>query len=158
VADDFGTMRPTGKATITWLDGTTQELTWPDWLTTDYLLSCLQEPPGAPLAVASDVDMDAYKASECPPDESIPEDENTRRVAAKLAARLEDAAGEWVTIRDLTVNLFRQPQDRELATQLIRDLINEYRLESIDKMNPNKTVSVFVRLKPADPPANNSLN
>ena len=164
--DDFGTMAPTGRATITWLDGSTSELTWPAWLTTDYLLSCLQEPPGAPpgapLAVAPmvspDVDMDAYKASECPPDESTADDENTRRVSAKLSAKLEAANGEWVTIRDLTVNLFRQPQDRELATQLIRDLINEYRLESIDKLNPNKTVSVFVRLKPTDPPANNSPN
>ncbi|XGB43219.1 MAG: hypothetical protein LVS60_05435 [Nodosilinea sp. LVE1205-7] len=166
VADHFGTMRPTGKVTITWLDSTTTELTWPAWLTTDYLLSCLQEPPGTqpgihpgpPVAVASNVDMEAYGASECSPDEPTADDENTRRVGAKLAAKLEEAQGEWVTIRDLTINLFRQPQDRELATQLIRDLINEYRLESIDKLNPNKTITVFVRLKPTDPPANNSLN
>jgi hypothetical protein len=112
----------------------------------------------APVADNSAVDTDAYGAAESPAGEPTTEDENARRVAAKLAAKLEDAKGEWVTIRDLTINLFRQPQDRELATQMIRDLINEYRLESIDKMNPNKTVSVFVRLKPADPPANNSPN
>jgi hypothetical protein len=115
-------------------------------------------PVVAPVADNSAVDTDAYGAAEGPAGEPTTEDDNARRVAAKLAAKLEDAKGEWVTIRDLTINLFRQPQDRELATQMIRDLINEYRLESIDKMNPNKTVSVFVRLKPADPPANNSLN
>ncbi len=166
VADDFGTMRPTGKASITWLDGSVAEVTWPAWLTQEHLLAILQAPPAppamapaiVPVADNSAVDTDAYKASESPAGEPTTEDENARRVAAKLAAKLEDAKGEWVTIRDLTINLFRQPQDRELATQMIRDLINEYRLESIDKMNPNKTVSVFVRLKPADPPANNSLN
>ncbi|MFM7323351.1 MAG: hypothetical protein ACKO4L_00230, partial [Nodosilinea sp.] len=63
-ADEFGTMRPTGKAVITWLDGSTQELTWPDWLTTDYLLSCLQEPPGAPLAVAPMVATDSHNGQE----------------------------------------------------------------------------------------------
>jgi hypothetical protein len=165
-ADDFGTMAPTGRATITWLDGSISEVTWPAWLTQDYLLNILQAPPAppgmspaiAPVVDNSAVDTDAYKASESPAGEPATEDENARRVAAKLAAKLEDAKGEWITIRDLTINLFRQPQDRELATQMIRDLINEYRLESIDKMNPNKTVSVFVRLKPADPPANNSLN
>jgi hypothetical protein len=162
VADDFGTMAPTGKATITWLDGSISEVTWPAWLTADYLLAILQAPPAppamAPVADNSAVDTDAYGAAESPAGEPATEDDNARRVAAKLAVKLEDAKGEWITIRDLTVNLFRQPQDRELATQMIRDLINEYRLESIDKMNPNKTVSVFVRLKPADPPANNSLN
>jgi hypothetical protein len=165
-ADDFGTMAPTGRAMITWLDGSTSEVTWPTWLTADYLLAILQAPPAppamapvvAPVADNSAVDTDAYGAAEGPAGEPTTEDDNARRVAAKLAAKLEDAKGEWVTIRDLTINLFRQPQDRELATQMIRDLINEYRLESIDKMNPNKTVSVFVRLKPADPPANNSLN
>ncbi|MFM7326159.1 MAG: hypothetical protein ACKO4L_14785, partial [Nodosilinea sp.] len=99
VADDFGTMRPTGRVTITWLDGTTAELVWPEWLTVDYLLSCLQEPPGThpgihpgpPVAVAPMVDMDAYKASECAPDEFTADDENTRRVAAKLEAKLEEA-------------------------------------------------------------------
>jgi hypothetical protein len=163
VADDFGTMGPTGKATITWLDGSISEVTWPAWLTQDYLLGILQSPPAmaatmAPVADNSAVDTDAYGAAESPAGEPTTEDENARRVAAKLAAKLEDSKGEWVTIRDLTINLFRQPQDRELATQMIRNLINEYRLESIDKMNPNKTISVFVRLKPADPTANNSLN
>jgi hypothetical protein len=164
--DVFGTMAPTGKVTITWLDGSTSDVTWPAWLTQDCLLGILQAPPAPPAMAAtsppvadnSAVDTDAYGAAESPAGEPTTEDENARRVAAKLAAKLEDAKGEWVTIRDLTINLFRQPQDRELATQMIRDLINEYRLESIDKMNPNKTISVFVRLKPADPPANNSLN
>lgn len=37
--DAFGTMAPTGRAVVTWLDGTESRVTWPDWLTTDYLLS-----------------------------------------------------------------------------------------------------------------------
>lgn len=37
--DAFGTMAPTGRAVVTWLDGTESRITWPDWLTTDYLLT-----------------------------------------------------------------------------------------------------------------------
>ena len=46
--DDFGTMAPTGRAVVTWLDGTDSQIAWPDWLTTDYLLSLVT--PSAPPA------------------------------------------------------------------------------------------------------------
>lgn len=46
--DDFGTMAPTGQVRITWLDGTTDLVDWPDWLTTELLLSSLPTPCPAP--------------------------------------------------------------------------------------------------------------
>ena len=160
VADDFGTMRPTGKAVITWLDGSTQELTWPAWLTTDFLLGCLQEstqaspetplapPPPSPMVLGQVVDIDSHNGLEQP--EGEPEekpDPVAAKVAAKLAAKLETANGEWVSIRDLSVNLVSQPEEREIALDLIRQRINTYQLETMEKENPNKTISYFVRVK-----------
>lgn len=42
--DAFGTMAPTGRAVVTWLEGTDSQITWPDWLTTDYLLGMVTPP------------------------------------------------------------------------------------------------------------------
>ena len=152
-ADDFGTMRPTGRAVITWLDGTTTELTWPEWLTTDYLIGCLQQPPGPPpeqaLAIAPMVATDSHNGQEEP-------DPVAAKVAAKLAAKLEAANGEWVSIRDLSINLVSQPEEREIALNLIRQRINAYQLETMEKENPNKTITYFVRVKQDTSLNNNS--
>jgi hypothetical protein len=45
VPDDIGleTIRPTGKFTVTWLDGTTDEGRIPEWLTEKYLLGLLRK-------------------------------------------------------------------------------------------------------------------
>lgn len=164
VADDFGTMRPTGKAVITWLDGSTSELTLPAWLTTDYLLSCLQSPiqapPEAPLSsvveVVSTEEITLHQGQESATKEPIHNDDATPRVADKLVTKLEEADGEWISIRDLTANVFRQPQDREIALNLIRQMINEYKLESMERENPNHTISYFVRVNTSGSPMNSS--
>jgi len=167
VADDFGTMRPTGKAVITWLDGSTSELTLPAWLTTDYLQSCLQSfaqtapaaPPAAPLLAVtratSTEEITPHQGQESATQGPIHSDDATRRVAEKLAVKLAEADGEWISIRDLTANVFRQPQDREIALTLIRQMINEYKLESMEKENPNHTISYFVRVNTSGSPLNN---
>ena len=156
-ADDFGTMAPTGRATITWLDGTTTDLVWPLWLSTDYLLSCLQQPPGPPpeqaLAIAPMVALDSHNGSEQPEEKPDPV---AAKVAAKLAAKLESANGEWVSIRDLSINLVSQPEEREIALNLIRQRINTYQLETMEKENPNKTITYFVRVKQDTSLNNNS--
>ncbi len=156
VADDFGTMRPTGKASITWLDGSVAEVTWPAWLTQDYLLGILQAPPAppamaatmAPVAVPIDGETSSHNGEELP-EEAPGEMPNpiAAKVAEKLTARMEAAGGDWVNIRDLSTNLVSQPEERDIALNLIRQMINEYRLETMDKENPNKTISYFVRVK-----------
>ena len=161
--DDFGTMAPTGRATITWLDGTTTELVWPAWLTTDYLLSCLQEPPGpppgAPLAVAPMVATmgtpDSHNGQEQPEEEQVKTDsQDTARVREKILARLDGASGEWVSLRDLTALLFNQTSDRETARQVVYALVNEQVIETDERLNHNKTVSYFFRLKNPALPTN----
>ncbi len=157
-ADHFGTMRPTGKVTITWLDGTTTGLAWPAWLTTDFLLSCLQEPPGAPPGqpqsqpiVSAPMSVEAT----LDPLPVLPESDPIReRVREKLTAKLEENRGEWFNIRELTANLFRQPQDREILIEVIREMINAYTVETMEKENANKTVSYFIRL----PSSNSATN
>jgi hypothetical protein len=155
-ADDFGTMAPTGKATITWLDGSISEVTWPAWLTQDYLLAILQAPPAppamaatmAPVGIATDGETSSHNGQELPQDApgEMP-DPIAAKVATKLAVRLEAAGGDWVNIRDLSTNLVSQPEEREIALNLIRQMINAYQLETMDKENPNKTISYFVRVK-----------
>jgi hypothetical protein len=153
VADDFGTMRPTGKASITWLDGSVAEVTWPAWLTQDYLLGILQAPPAmaatmAPVGIATDGETSSHNGQELPQDEpgEMP-DPIAAKVAEKLTARMDAAGGDWVNIRDLSTNLVSQPEEREIALNLIRQMINAYQLETMDKENPNKTISYFVRVK-----------
>jgi len=92
--------------------------------------------------------MDSHNGQEAQ-SEGSPEtiDQVTAKVAAKLAAKLETANGEWVSIRDLSVNLVSQPEEREIALNLIRQRINAYQLETMEKENPNKTISYFVRVK-----------
>jgi hypothetical protein len=154
--DVFGTMAPTGKAVITWLDGSTSEVTWPAWLTADYLLAILQAPPPppamapeiAPVAVPIDGENASHNGEELP--EEAPgemPDPIAAKVAEKLTARMDAAGGDWVNIRDLSTNLVSQPEERDIALNLIRQMINEYRLETMDKENPNKTISYFVRVK-----------
>ena len=41
---DLGQVRPTGKIRIKWLDGSSEELKFPDWLTEDLLISLLPHP------------------------------------------------------------------------------------------------------------------
>ncbi len=157
--DVFGTMAPTGKATITWLDGSISEVVWPNWLTADYLLAILQAPPApsampamppeiAPVAVPIDGENSSHNGRELPQDEpgEMP-DPIAAKVAEKLAARLEAADGDWVNIRDLSTNLVSQPDERDIALNLIRQMINAYQLETTEKENPNKTISYFVRVK-----------
>ncbi len=156
VADDFGTMAPTGRATITWLDGSTSEVTWPAWLTQDYLLGILQATPEAPamapvvapVGIAADGETSSHNGQELPQDApgEMP-DPIAAKVATKLAARIEAAGGDWVSIRDLSTNLVSQPEEREIALNLIRQMINAYQLETMEKENPNKTISYFVRVK-----------
>jgi hypothetical protein len=154
--DVFGTMAPTGKVTITWLDGSTAEVTWPTWLTADYLLAILQAPPAppamapeiAPVAVPIDGETSSHNGQELPQDEpgEMP-DPIAAKVAEKLTARMDAAGGDWVNIRDLSTNLVSQPEEREIALNLIRQMINAYQLETMEKENPNKTISYFVRVK-----------
>jgi hypothetical protein len=155
-ADVFGTMAPTGKAVITWLDGSISEVVWPAWLTADYLLAILQASPEspamppaiAPVAVPIDGENSSHNGRELPQDEpgEMP-DPIAAKVAEKLAARIEAAGGDWVNIRDLSTNLVSQPEEREIALNLIRQMINAYQLETMEKENPNKTISYFVRVK-----------
>jgi hypothetical protein len=154
--DVFGTMAPTGKAVITWLDGSTSDVTWPAWLTQDYLLAILQaspESPAMPPAIASvavpiDGENSSHNGQELPQDEpgEMP-DPIAAKVAEKLAARMDAAGGDWVNIRDLSTNLVSQPEEREIALNLIRQMINAYQLETTEKENLNKTISYFVRVK-----------
>jgi hypothetical protein len=154
--DVFGTMAPTGKAVITWLDGSTSDVTWPTWLTQDYLLNILQAPPAppamaatmAPVAVPIDGENSSHNGQELPQVEpgEMP-DPIAAKVATKLATRIEAAGGDWVSIRDLSTNLVSQPEEREIALNLIRQMINAYQLETMEKENPNKTISYFVRVK-----------
>jgi hypothetical protein len=156
VADHFGTMAPTGKASITWLDGSISEVVWPNWLTQDYLLGILQSPPAppamaatmAPVAVPIDGENSSHNGQELPQVEpgEMP-DPIAAKVATKLATRIEAAGGDWVSIRDLSTNLVSQPEEREIALNLIRQMINAYQLETMEKENPNKTISYFVRVK-----------
>jgi len=156
VADDFGTMRPTGKASITWLDGSTSEVTWPNWLTQDYLLGILQSPPAppamaatmAPVAVPIDGENSSHNGQELPqvePGEMPRQDAD--KIEQKIMDRLTLAGGEWVSLRDLTALLFNQTGDRETARQVIYSLVNTHVVETQERLNPNKTVSYFFRLK-----------
>jgi hypothetical protein len=154
--DVFGAMAPTGKASITWLDGSISEVVWPNWLTQDYLLGILQSPPAppamattmAPAVIATEGETSSHNGQELPQDEpgEMP-DPIAAKVAEKLTARIEAAGGDWVNIRDLSTNLVSQPEEREIALNLIRQMINAYQLETMDKENPNKTISYFVRVK-----------
>jgi hypothetical protein len=149
-------MAPTGKAAITWLDGSVAEVTWPAWLTQDYLLAILQAPPAppamppaiAPVGIATDGENSSHNGQELPQVEpgEMP-DPIAAKVATKLATRIEAAGGDWVSIRDLSTNLVSQPEEREIALNLIRQMINAYQLETMEKENPNKTISYFVRVK-----------
>jgi hypothetical protein len=55
--DDFGTMAPTGRVRITWLDGAVDEVQWPEWLTTETLLAALPEGTAVPNAPAIHPDL-----------------------------------------------------------------------------------------------------
>jgi hypothetical protein len=156
VADDFGTMGPTGKATITWLDGSISEVTWPAWLTQDYLLGILQSPPAppamapeiAPVAVPIDGETSSHNGEELP--EEAPGEmprQDADKIEQKIMDRLTLAGGEWVSLRDLTALLFNQTGDRETARQVIYSLVNTHVVETQERLNPNKTVSYFFRLK-----------
>jgi hypothetical protein len=145
-------MAPTGKASITWLDGSISEVVWPAWLTQDYLLGILQTPPAppaiAPVGIATDGENSSHNGQELPQVEpgEMP-DPIAAKVATKLATRIEAAGGDWVSIRDLSTNLVSQPEERDIALNLIRQMINAYQLETMEKENPNKTISYFVRVK-----------
>jgi hypothetical protein len=156
VADDFGTMAPTGKASITWLDGSVAEVTWPNWLTQDYLLGILQSPPAppamapeiAPVAVPIDGETSSHNGEELP--EEAPGEmprQDADKIEQKIMDRLTLAGGEWVSLRDLTALLFNQTGDRETARQVIYSLVNTHVVETQERLNPNKTVSYFFRLK-----------
>jgi hypothetical protein len=170
VADVFGAMAPTGKASITWLDGSVAEVTWPAWLTQDYLLGILQAPPAppamaatmAPVAVPIDGETSSHNGEELP--EEAPGEmprQDADKIEQKIMDRLTLAGGEWVSLRDLTALLFNQTGDRETARQVIYSLVNTHVVETQERLNPNKTVSYFFRLKklaltstndsPADP-------
>lgn len=153
--DRFGTMRPTGRVTITWLDGRTTELTWPDWLTADYLLSMLQRPPEKPVSpvvveaapVVADAEIEGHSGEEVHSKDDSQDDQVAFKVATKLMAKLEASNGQWVSIRDLSINLVSQVEEREIALKLVQQMIDNYQLETMDKENPNRTISYFVRLK-----------
>jgi hypothetical protein len=156
VADDFGTMRPTGKASITWLDGSISEVTWPNWLTQDYLLGILQASPEspamppvvAPVAVPIDGENSSHNGQERPQDEpgEMPR-HDADKIQQKIMERLSIAGDEWVSLRDLTALLFNQTTDRETARQVIYALVNTHVVETQERLNPNRTVSYFFRLK-----------
>jgi hypothetical protein len=167
VADHFGTMAPTGRAVITWLDGSTAEVTWPAWLTQEHLLGILQAPPAmaatmAPVGITTDGKNSFHNGQELPQDEpgEMPR-QDADKIQQKIMERLTIAGGEWVSLRDLTALLFNQTGDRETARQVIYALVNTHVVETQERLNPNKTVSYFFRLKklaltsnndsPADP-------
>jgi hypothetical protein len=154
--DVFGTMAPTGKASITWLDGSISEVVWPNWLTQDYLLGILQAPPAppamapeiAPVAVPIDGETSSHNGEELP--EEAPGEmprQDADKIEQKIMDRLTLAGGEWVSLRDLTALLFNQTGDRETARQVIYSLVNTHVVETQERLNPNKTVSYFFRLK-----------
>jgi hypothetical protein len=149
-------MGPTGKASITWLDGSVAEVTWPNWLTQDYLLGILQSPPAppamapeiAPVAVPIDGETSSHNGEELP--EEAPGEmprQDADKIEQKIMDRLTLAGGEWVSLRDLTALLFNQTGDRETARQVIYSLVNTHVVETQERLNPNKTVSYFFRLK-----------
>jgi hypothetical protein len=106
-------------------------------------------PPAiASVAVPIDGENSSHNGQELPQDEpgEMP-DPIAAKVAEKLAARMDAAGGDWVNIRDLSTNLVSQPEEREIALNLIRQMINAYQLETTEKENLNKTISYFVRVK-----------
>ena len=154
--DVFGTMAPTGKASITWLDGSVAEVTWPAWLTQDYLLNILQASPAppamapeiAPVVVPIDGENSSHNGQERPQDEpgEMPR-HDADKIQQKIMERLSIAGDEWVSLRDLTAMLFNQTTDREAARQVIYALVNTHVIETQERLNPNRTVSYFFRLK-----------
>ncbi|MFM7637178.1 MAG: hypothetical protein ACKO5W_04855, partial [Crocinitomicaceae bacterium] len=80
--------------------------------------------------------------------------DNRERVRQKLLVKLEETRGEWLNIRELTSNLFRQPQDREIFLEVVREMINSYAVETTEKENSNRTISYFIRLPESSSPTN----
>jgi hypothetical protein len=69
------------------------------------------------------------------------------KIQQKIMERLSIAGDEWVSLRDLTAMLFNQTTDREAARQVIYALVNTHVIETQERLNPNRTVSYFFRLK-----------
>ncbi|MFM7447328.1 MAG: hypothetical protein ACKO24_01865, partial [Leptolyngbyaceae cyanobacterium] len=172
----FGEMRPTGKFTVQWLDGSNSEGQIPAWLTEKFLLDLLAgkaevpaptdtpnnpqpepepitklQPEATQLQADSEVATASHEAVEA---EAETETDNryqiVRRVGLKIAEKLALANGDWVSVSTLVRDTFSQSQDREVARAIIKTGIEQGRLDSQEKENPNKTTSTLVRLKNTD--------
>ena len=159
--DAYGTMAPTGKVVVTWLDGRTTEIQTPDWLTVELLLSlqpkqtkpalleaivastlplptvptdAAQTQPGEPFIGQSDADLKAL--------------EDKQRVQKKLAEKLKSSGSDWVNVRDLLKTALGSADDRKLGQLILTAAIKKGVLQHEERENPNKTKSYFVRVAP----------
>jgi hypothetical protein len=102
----------------------------------------------APVAVPIDGETSSHNGEELP--EEAPGEmprQDADKIQQKIMDRLTIAGDEWVSLRDLTAMLFNQTGDRETARQVIYALVNTHVIETQERLNPNRTVSYFFRLK-----------
>lgn len=159
-ANAFGEIKPTGEVEVTWLDGSKVKFKVPDWLTTDLLLKLL---PGQVRPAL--LDAIAPTPTPTPPAPTVPpqpkpveqfvgeaDAEKTAvsavdRVKRKLAEKLKESGSEWANARDLLKSNFRDIDDRKMAHSILAAAIQKGMIEQELRENPNKTKSLFVRVK-----------
>lgn len=69
------------------------------------------------------------------------------RVKRKLAEKLKESGSEWANARELLKSNFRDIDDRKLAHSILAAAIQKDIIEQELRENPNKTKSLFVRVK-----------
>jgi len=107
------------------------------------------------MVLGQGVDMDSQHGQEEPEEEPVKtESQDTARVREKILARLASSGYDWVSLRDLTALLFNQTSDREAARQVVYSLVNEQVIQTDERLNHNKTVSYFFKLKNLALPTN----
>ncbi|MEP1079337.1 hypothetical protein NDI52_28420, partial [Leptolyngbya sp. PL-A3] len=160
--DDFGTMAPTGRAVVTWLDGTTEDLVLPPWLTVSFLLNLL--PPVASTASVSSIanpeesknqPMATTKTTQEPEEayptkeaESLKDEDAIARVRNRLIEKILELNGEWASVSKLMQDF--RADDRQVVKQLIQSAVMSGVLQSEKRDNPNGTKSQFVKVVSRD--------
>lgn len=105
--DDFGTMAPTGKATVTWLDGTKEAIALPSWLKVDYLLSLLPKADNS--SNGNHQSADAPASTQPVVTEPEPQD-----------LEIQESADTYKTIAEAEIQIGRRLTDTELKGIYLR--------------------------------------